>query len=79
MNGWITCMSPSSPNARLCTFSHVREILNEASAPVSKTERNVSPSNFTGLASVGGGRIKSGTSGFDGGIKVVDPRSHVLP
>jgi hypothetical protein len=44
---------------------------------VSKTVRNVSPSNSTGLANVGGGRIKSGTSGFEGGIKVVVPRSHV--
>ena len=28
-----------------------------------------------GLAVVGGGRIKSGTSGFVGGINTVDPRS----
>src|SRR6267143_724870 len=79
VKGWITCMSPSNPSARLCTFSHVREILKDASAPVLKTVRNVSPSNLTGLANVGGGRIKSGTSGFEGGTKVVDPKSHVVP
>src|SRR6266403_6072444 len=79
VNGWITCMSPPNPNARLCTFSQVREILKDASAPVLKTVRNVSPSNLTGLANVGDGRMKSGTSGFDGGMKVVDPRSHVVP
>src|SRR5262249_62016727 len=48
VNGWITCISPSRPKVRLCTFSHVREILNDASAPVLKTERNVSPSNLMG-------------------------------
>src|SRR5207248_2681643 len=79
VNGWITCISPSKPNELLCTFSHVREILNEASAPVSKTLRNVSPSNLMGFAVVGGGRIKSGTSGFVGGTNTVDPRSQVLP
>src|SRR6266853_183794 len=79
VNGWITCISPSKPNELLCTFSHLREILNEASAPVSKTLRNVSPSNLMGLAVVGGGRIKSGTSGFVGGINTVEPRSQVLP
>src|SRR6266571_7239810 len=34
VNGWITCIRPSNPNARLCTFSHVCDILKEASAPV---------------------------------------------
>src|SRR5205823_13806691 len=79
VKGWMTCINPSNPQVRLCTFSQVREILKEASAPVLNTERNVSPSNLTGLAVVGGGRIKSGTSGFDGGTKVVDAKSHVLP
>src|SRR5438552_7866597 len=79
VNGWITCISPSNPKARLWTSSHVREILKEASAPVLKTVRKVSPSNLMGLANVGGGRRKSGTSGFEGGVKVVDPRSNVLP
>src|SRR5438552_14383194 len=79
VNGWITCISPSNPNARLCTFSHFCEILKEASAPVSKTLRKVSPSNLMGLAVVGGGRIKSGTSGLVGGTNTVDPRSQVWP
>src|SRR4051794_28624926 len=79
VNGWITCINPSSPSALLCTFSHLREILNEASAPLLKTVRKASPSNLMGSANVGGGRIKFGTRGFDGGTKVVDPRSHVLP
>src|SRR5207247_8534025 len=30
VNGWITCISPSSPNARLCQSSHLREFLKEA-------------------------------------------------
>src|SRR5215510_4357852 len=79
VNGWITCISPSKPRTRLCTSSHLREILNEASAPVSKTLRKVSPSNLMGLVVDGGGRIVSGTSGFDGGTNIVDPRSQVLP
>src|SRR5216110_1418484 len=79
VNGWITCINPSKPKARLCTFSHFRDILNEASAPISKTLRNVSPANLMGLVVDGGGRIVSGTSGFDGGTNIVDPRSQVLP
>src|SRR4030095_16071536 len=79
VNGWITCINPSKPSGRLCTSSHFREILNEASAPVSKTLRNVSPSNLMGLAVVGGGRIVSGTRGVGGGPNTIEPRSHVLP
>src|ERR1044071_1729559 len=58
-------MSPSRPSARLCTPSHFREILKDASAPVSNTLRNVSPANLIGFVVDGGGRIVSGTSGFD--------------
>src|SRR5215469_15029087 len=79
VNGCMTCINPSRPQALLCTFSHVREILNEASAPALKTERNVSPSNLMGFAVVGGGRIKFGSSGSDGGTKTVDPKSQVFP
>src|ERR1051325_9839934 len=60
VNGWMTCIKPSRPNARLCTLSHLREILNDASAPVSKTLRKVSPSNLIGLVVVGGGRLGFG-------------------
>src|SRR5207245_9069669 len=79
VNGWITCISPSKPNELLCTFSHVRETLTEASAPVSKTLRKVSPSNLMGFAVVGGGRIKSGTRGSVGGTNTGDRRSERLP
>ena len=79
VNGWITWRSPSRPTARLCTFSHVREILKEASAPALKTVRNVSPPKSIGLASVGLGKRKSGTSGLGFGVKIVVPRSRVSP
>ena len=79
VNGWMTWRRPSRPNARLWTFSHVRETLKEASTPVSKTVRNVSPPKSIGLARVGLGRRKSGTSGFGFDVKIVFPRSRVSP